>query len=69
MPSGTPASAAGLSAGDTITAVNGQSVSSPSGLTKVMLQQKPGDKVSVTYTDTNGNSQTAQVTLASGPPQ
>ncbi|HUA95714.1 MAG TPA: trypsin-like peptidase domain-containing protein, partial [Acidimicrobiales bacterium] len=69
VPTGTPASSAGLEAGDTITAVNGQAVTSPSGLTKVMLQQKPGDKVSVTYTDSNGNSQTVQVTLASGPPQ
>ena len=65
---GGPADDAGLQDGDVITAVNGRSVRSATSLTTVMLSLKPGDKVTVTYLDQVG-SNTASVTLASGPPQ
>jgi S1-C subfamily serine protease len=65
--SGTPAAAAGLSAGDVITSVAGQSVSSGTGIQQVLEGYHPGDKVSISWTDTNGQSHTATVTLANGP--
>jgi hypothetical protein len=34
-----------------------------------MATHHPGDKVSVGWTDTNGNPHTATVQLSSGPPQ
>jgi S1-C subfamily serine protease len=62
------AAAAGLTQGDVITAVDGTSVSTSTGLQSVILSHKPGDSVSVTYTDPSSQTQTATVTLASGPP-
>ncbi|MCK4177636.1 S1C family serine protease [Aciditerrimonas ferrireducens] len=67
--SGTPAAQAGLGAGDVITAINGTTVSSANSLTKILLQYRPGQSVTVTYTTPQGTSQQATVTLASGPPQ
>jgi S1-C subfamily serine protease len=67
--SGGPAAAAGLVAGDVITAINGQAVASPTAITSSILAMKPGAKVAITYTDQSGVSQTAQVTLGSGPAQ
>jgi S1-C subfamily serine protease len=66
---GGPAAAAGLVPGDVITAAAGKAVSGPSDIQSLVLAHKPGDKVAVTYTDVSGQSQTATVTLASGPPQ
>jgi S1-C subfamily serine protease len=65
--SGSPAAAAGLSQGDVITSVAGQSVSSPSGIESIIEQYHPGDKVSVGWTDSFGQSYTATITLATGP--
>jgi len=65
--SGTPAAAAGLSAGDVITSVAGQSVSSGTSIQQVLASHHPGDKVSISWTDPNGQSHTATVTLAAGP--
>jgi PDZ domain-containing secreted protein len=44
-------------------------VSGPSDIGPIILAHKPGDKVTITYSDTSGQSQSANVTLASGPPQ
>ena len=63
------ADAAGLVPGDAITAVNGKTVASAGSLEPIVLAHKPGTKVTITYTDTSGQSQTATVTLGSGPPQ
>ena len=52
-----------------ITAAAGKAVSGPSDIQSIILAHKPGDKITVTYTDANGQSQFATVTLASGPPQ
>jgi S1-C subfamily serine protease len=68
VPSG-PAAAAGLVPGDVITAVAGRAVSGPSDIEPIILAHKPGDKVTVTYTDASGQSQTATITLGSGPAQ
>jgi S1-C subfamily serine protease len=66
---GGPAASAGLTTGDVITAINGQSVSSPSTITSLILTKKPGAKITVTYTDQGGTSHVTTVTLGSGPPQ
>ena len=66
---GGPAASAGLTAGDVITAINSQSVSSPPTITSLILTKKPGAKITVTYTDQSGASHVTTVTLASGPPQ
>jgi S1-C subfamily serine protease len=67
--SGTPAAAAGLTAGDVITAVNGYRTSSATSLTSSLLARKPGDRVTITYSDPYGASHSAKLVLASGPPQ
>jgi S1-C subfamily serine protease len=66
--SGGSAASAGLTEGDVITAVDGKAVSSSSGLQSLILAHKPGDSVNVAFTDAYGQSQTATVTLGSGPP-
>ena len=66
---GAPAAAAGLVPGDVIIAVAGRAVSGPSDIAPIILAHKPGDKVTVTYSDATGQSQSASVTLASGPPR
>jgi S1-C subfamily serine protease len=60
---------AGLEAGDVITSIDGHTVSSAASLQAILLTEKPGAKVSVTYLDTAGASEATTVTLASGPPQ
>ncbi len=64
---GSPADTAGLQQGDVITAVDGQSVDSPQTLGSLIDQHHAGDKVSITWTDLSGQSQTATVTLTTGP--
>jgi S1-C subfamily serine protease len=66
---GTPAAAAGLADGDVITAVNGQTVASPDGLTNLLLLHNPGNTIQLTWTDSSGQSHTASVTLENGPAQ
>jgi S1-C subfamily serine protease len=66
---GGPAAKAGLVAGDVITAVNGKTITTPSAISPIVLKLKAGAKVSVTYTDQFGTSQTTTVTLGIGPPQ
>ena len=65
--SGGPADAAGLAAGDVITSIDGNAVSSASALSSVLGQYNPGDRVSVGYVDAYGASGTVTVTLATGP--
>lgn len=64
---GTPAARAGISAGDTITSVDGLHMSSTSGLRKAISALKPGDRVSISWTDPEGASHSAAVTLTTGP--
>lgn len=64
---GTAAAGAGLTAGDTITSVGGHQVTSQSDLQQVIERYHPGDKVTVTWSSPYGQSQSATVTLTSGP--
>jgi S1-C subfamily serine protease len=64
-----PAAAAGLEAGDVITAIDGQSITSPSDVSSTLLTKKAGTMLAVTYTDGYGSTQTTNVTLANGPAQ
>jgi S1-C subfamily serine protease len=65
----TPAAQSSLIAGDTITSLNGQTITSPSDLAGVMQTLSPGTTVSVDYRDASGTPGTTSIRLASGPPQ
>ena len=65
--SGSPAANAGLTEGDTITAIGGQSVNSAEDVAHTLVKYHPGNSVSVTWVDQSGQSHTTTVTLASGP--
>jgi membrane-associated protease RseP (regulator of RpoE activity) len=62
--SGSPAEKAGIKAQDTITAVDGKEVKSPSDLLRVVLGYKVGDTIKVTI-NRSGQSQEISVTLES----
>ena len=64
---GTPATDAGIGAGDQITSVGGIAVDTATQLRSAIASHSPGDDVSVTWTDSSGSSHTATVTLANGP--
>ncbi len=64
---GSPAANAGLAEGDVITAVGSQSVSTAQNISQVLVKYHPGDSISISWVDQSGQSQTANVTLASGP--
>jgi S1-C subfamily serine protease len=64
---GSPAERAGLTAGAVITAVDGDAVASASDLGDLIAAHHPGDKVTVTWTDTSGSQKSASVTLVQGP--
>ncbi len=66
---GSPAEAAGIVAGDTITQLNGQPVTSFDDLSTLLLQYNAGATITLVYTDTTGASQTTSITTAVGPPQ
>jgi S1-C subfamily serine protease len=66
---GGPADSAGLAPGDVIRAVGGRAVSSRTALTAMLFSKKPGDRITVTFGDGYGTTQTTTVTLGSGPPQ
>jgi S1-C subfamily serine protease len=62
-----PAAAAGLTAGDTITAVDDQVVTSAADLSAALDGHAVDDRVEVTWTDASGATQTDTVTLAASP--
>ena len=64
-----PAQTAGLAQGDVITSLGGKSISSANDLTGAISAYHPGDKVTVGWTDSSGQTHTATVQLSSGPPQ
>ncbi|HEY6796665.1 MAG TPA: trypsin-like peptidase domain-containing protein [Kineosporiaceae bacterium] len=64
---GSPAAAAGLAPGDTITGVDGRPVESVDGLAAVMGSLSPGRRVAVTWTDQDGRNRHAQVSLGGAP--
>jgi S1-C subfamily serine protease len=65
--SGSPASAAGLRAGDVIVSVGGRQVGSPEKLQSVLQRHHPGDRVGLTWIDQGGMRHSATVTLIKGP--
>jgi S1-C subfamily serine protease len=64
---GSGAASAGLTAGDTITSIDGTAVTSSDQLTKVVQSHSVGDEVSVRYTDSTGAAKTVTITLTAGP--
>jgi S1-C subfamily serine protease len=66
--SGSAADSAGIQTGDTITAIDGHTVSSASDLTDALARYSPKDQVRVDWTDTTGVAHHATVELGSGAP-
>jgi S1-C subfamily serine protease len=66
---GTPAATSALVAGDIITSVNGQPVTSTTALAQITQGLRPGDSVRVGYVNRSGVQATLTLQLASGPPQ
>ena len=66
---GSPAQKAGLKPGDVIISVGGKRVTGEAGITSAVLAHKPGQVVTVVYTDETGTRRAARVRLAAGPPQ
>ncbi len=64
-----PAQEAGLAEGDVITSLGGKTIGSANDLTNAISQYHPGDKVTIGWTDSSGQTHTATVQLSSGPPQ
>jgi S1-C subfamily serine protease len=64
---GSAAAGAGLAAGDQITSVAGHTVTSSAEIQSVLGNYRPGDKISISWTDQSGQSHTATVTLSAGP--
>jgi S1-C subfamily serine protease len=65
--SGSAVAQAGLAEGDVITAVAGHTIASSTDVSSALAAHHPGDKISLSWTDQSGQSQTATVTLGSGP--
>jgi S1-C subfamily serine protease len=63
----TPAAVAGIVAGDTITSISGQTIRSSADLHSAMQRLSAGQQVLIVWVDAVGTSDTARVTLASGP--
>ena len=63
----TPAASIGLAAGDIVTEFNGHTISKSSDLIKAVGATKPGNSVSIHWTDTTGHTHSTTVTLMSGP--
>ena len=64
---GTPAADAGLTAGDVITRVGTTTITSADKLTSTLKNYRPGDKVTVGWTDQSGQQHTTSVTLGASP--
>jgi S1-C subfamily serine protease len=65
--SGSPTADAGLTAGDTITAVGGRSISTAKDIAQALVPYHPGDEISITWADQYGRSHITTLTLTSGP--
>ncbi len=64
---GEPAQNVGLREGDVITAVDGVTVTNAAQLTQEMQKLHPGQTVSLSYVDVNGQPRSTSVQLGSGP--
>jgi S1-C subfamily serine protease len=65
--SGGAAASAGITAGDTITSVDGVAVADASALSAAIAAHEPGDSVTLGWTDASGVAQQGTATLAAGP--
>jgi S1-C subfamily serine protease len=65
--SGTPAQSIGLRDGDVVTAIDGSPIASAVELRQALTRHRPGDRISVGWTDRGGHRHTVGVTLAAGP--
>ena len=50
-----------------ITSLDGKSVSTGTDIQDILVGHHPGDKVSIAWTDPEGQSHTATLTLGTGP--
>ena len=66
--SGSPADRAGIQPGDTITAVDGDDVTTADSLGKLIKAHAAGDHVVVAWTSSSGDHHSARMTLQAGPP-
>lgn len=64
---GSPASGAGLAAGDIIVYAGGRPVRSPLALQSALERHHPGDRVGIRWIDRGGQSHSATVILMTGP--
>jgi S1-C subfamily serine protease len=62
-----PAEVAGLSAGSTITSLNGSAVTSADALSAAVASLDVGDHATVAWTDATGQAHSATITLGEGP--
>ena len=62
-----PAEAAGMTAGSTITSLNGAAVTSADALSTAVAELAVGNRVTVAWTDTSGQAHTSTITLGEGP--
>ncbi len=65
---GGPADQAGITPGDVITAVDGSPATDGTALTDILDGHHPGDVVTLSFLDRQGNTQSAPVTVSAGPP-
>src|ERR1039457_5109548 len=56
-----------MTAGDVITGVNGQAVTSEGSLTTIMSKFRSGSTISLTWVGINGQKHTSSITLIQGP--
>ena len=63
--SGSPAEAAGLTAGAQVTKINDQRIGSGDTLLAAVQSRDPGDRVTLVFTDSSRNTRTVQVNLSS----
>jgi S1-C subfamily serine protease len=64
---GSPAAVAGLTAGDTITAVAGRPIATANDIAHALVRYHPGDRISISWVDQEGQSHATSLTLTSGP--
>jgi putative serine protease PepD len=64
---GSPAAAAGIRAGDTITSVNGKPVTSAGSLVSRLADYEPGNRVTVSFMETTGGHATVSVRVINQP--
>jgi S1-C subfamily serine protease len=65
---GSPAASAGMTGGAVITAVNGKSVGTPDQLESILATFRPGNTVTITWMNLNGQTTTSTLHLVAGPP-